>query len=107
MIKKVFIASLISSAICITATDTYATSLEISPGIYYFNYEEFSRSGTSLDSEKGYLPGLKINLSQLHNGNKYSTYASVYDGTADYIGGTQSGQPHKTQTEQRLTQFGF
>ncbi|VAW64312.1 hypothetical protein MNBD_GAMMA09-1386 [hydrothermal vent metagenome] len=107
MSKNIFIACLISSAVCVISTETYAAVLEISSGIYYFNYEEFSQSGTSLDSEKGYLPGIKIIFSQLHNGNKYSAHASVYSGTVDYSGGTQSGQPHTTKTEQQLTQFGF
>ncbi len=107
MINKYFLFFIISPIINLATSSAYATSFEITPGIYYFNYEEFSPTGKSLDSEKGYLPGIKIKLLQLHNGNTYIAHASLYDGTVDYTGRTQSGQPHTTQTEQQLTQLGF
>lgn len=84
-----------------------ANTFEVTPNIYRFNYEEFSTTGTSLNNETGYLPGLKLKYSYAADGYIFTPYISIHKGKVDYVGSTQSGSPHTTQTKEELTQFGF
>lgn len=84
-----------------------ASSFEIGADLYYFNYEEFGITSKSLDKELGFLPGIKVKYSFQYDAVTISPYLSLHDGTVDYIGSTQSGQPHNTRTRQNLLTFGF
>lgn len=74
------------------------TRLSISPGIMYFNYEEFDTSGVTLDTEIGFLPGVSATLEN----DLMSAGAHIFTGDVTYDGQTQSGIPHKTDTDESL-----
>jgi len=91
----------------IVSSPVYAAKVSISPTAYYFNYEEFSTTGISLDKETGFVPGIKLVLDYQIQSLLISPYISVYDGKVTYSGSTQSGQPHKTQTLQNILYYGI
>jgi len=98
---------LVSLSAVIVSSKAIADTFEITPNIYHFNYEEFSTTGTSLNNEKGFLPGVKLKYSHASDNYIFTPYVSIHDGEIDYTGYTQSGQPHTTQTEEKLTQLGI
>ncbi len=103
----IFTSIIYTSIVSCSSTHLNAATFEVSANMYYFTYEEFSETGQSLDRENGLLPGIKIKTSQQHNHNTYTFYSAFNAGKVDYTGGTQSGQPHTTKTEEQLFQFGF
>jgi len=105
--KNLSFISLFLFFIFFIINDTNASSFEISPVIYYFDYEEFNTFDVTLDKEEGYLPGIKFKFSQPVNSNRLIIYTSLYDGTVDYTGGTQSGLKHTTRTNEQFFQLGF
>jgi len=84
-----------------------ADSFDITPNVYYFNYEEFSQSNKSLNKEDGFLPGLKLRYTTLLDKHQFSAYTSLHYGTVDYRGQTQGGQPLNTRTDEKIIQLGF
>lgn len=79
----------------------YSISLE--PSIIYFNYEEFDQNKLSLDKETGFLPGLSVRLIK----NRHTLSTESFIGVVDYDGQTQSGTPHKTDTQEFLYNLGY
>jgi len=84
-----------------------ANSIEVSTNIYHFNYQEFDTSNQSLNQEKGYLPGIKLEFNHAYKESHFIPYISLQDGTANYRGNTQNGQPHRTKTEEQILQLGL
>lgn len=78
---------------------TFAESnISISPGIMYFNYEEFDLNNVTLDTEIGFIPGISF----LFNDGEFSLGAHIFSGEVEYDGQTQAGAPHKTDTDESL-----
>jgi hypothetical protein len=85
---------------CICVVDIYAeTYLSISPTVDYVFYREFSVTGETLDTETGFLPGLKSSIH--YDVQHYSFYAEGYYGssTIEYDGHLQSGSVYQTDSE--------
>lgn len=106
MTKLLFLYLIYVSAFLVNGK-AVADTFEVIPNIYHFNYEEFSTTGTSLNNEKGFLPGIKLKFSHITDNYIFTPYISIHDGKIDYTGSTQTGQPHTTQTEENLTQLGI
>ncbi|MDH5485333.1 MAG: hypothetical protein OEY43_08885 [Gammaproteobacteria bacterium] len=85
----------------------HSESYEISPGLYHFNYSEYSTSDKLLDKETGFLPGIKLAIDYAHNKHRLNLNFALYDATIDYDGQTQSGQPHTTNTKTRIIKWGM
>jgi hypothetical protein len=81
-----------------TAPAMAENSNSLSLDLLYFNYQEFDTNGASLNHETGYLPGLTAILRR----DQHEFKASIYDGTVDYDGYTQSLTPHQTDTDTTL-----
>lgn len=86
----------------VTPSNVYALEIGASADLMYFNYEEFDTTGTSLNSETGFLPGLTLSASQPYKAIHNTVKFSIYGGQVDYNGQTQSGQPHQTNTDESI-----
>lgn len=84
------------------AQTTNELPVSLSVGTRYFNYEEFSTSGNSLNKETGFIPGLNIKTQISINRYRHQFEMEAWHGDVDYDGQLQSGQPHNTQTEQQI-----
>ncbi|MDH5473149.1 MAG: hypothetical protein OEY61_09860, partial [Gammaproteobacteria bacterium] len=73
-------------------------AFSVSGSLLYFDYEEFSDSGLSLNHETGFIPGINMNY-RLENNQLAFT---LHDGSVEYNGQTQSGSPHQTDTIETL-----
>ena len=79
------------------------SKFSITPSLMYFDYTEFSSSGSVLDRETGWIPGIQFQLAQdLSNQLNIELGISTYGGNVDYAGHTQSGVPHNTRTNEGL-----
>jgi len=79
--------------------NTFAeTNISVSPGIMYFNYEEFDLNDVTLDTEIGFLPGISFLIKE----KQHSLGAHIFSGEVEYDGQTQLGVPHKTDTDETL-----
>lgn len=105
MLKNKFHYILLSSSLAISAISK-ADDIELSPNLYFFNYEEFNTLGESLDKEQGVLPGVKLNYKKIVGDVKLSTFIAYNGGEVDYIGTTQTGTPHNTTTKEKLLSIG-
>ena len=83
-----------------------AASLDITPTLYHFKYQEFDTGDQLLDTEKGLLPGITLALTPDYQNSLLSTHLSFFSGTVDYDGQTQSGQAHTTETNEQLISLG-
>ena len=89
------------------AESTTKTRLTLSPSLLHFDYTEFSEADAVLDRELGWLPGLAFKLSHtITSGWSFDIASSYYSGTVDYVGQTQSGTPHTTDTGTNLFRIG-
>jgi len=108
MNKLIFLASIL---LCISTTSIAEsiaeTQLTLSPALLYFDYTEFSTTDQELDNESGWLPGLVARLSHSFASDwSFAIVSAYYSGTVDYVGQTQSGIPHTTDTETDLLRIG-
>ena len=99
--------NILGYSVLLFSTCTQAGTLEITPNLYYFNYEEFSPTGKSLDKEQGILPGVRFKYSHQANDVTFSPFISFNGGTIDYIGSTQAGDPHNTRTIENIISIGL
>ncbi|WP_236860698.1 outer membrane beta-barrel protein [Candidatus Reidiella endopervernicosa] len=76
-------------------------SLEWSIGLSLLNfgYEEFDTDGRSLNREDGWLPGISASIIERDGAWFGEARASLYGGSVDYDGETQSGAPFTTETK--------
>ncbi len=108
MNKLFFLSSIL---LCISTTSVAEsiaeTRLTLSPTLLYFDYTEFSTTDQVLDSETGWLPGFEARLNHSFATDwSFDIYSSYYLGVVDYVGQTQSGIPHTTDTETTLFRIG-
>ena len=103
--NKLIIISVI--LLCHSAVSFAETQLTISPALLHFDYTEFSTTDQELDNESGWLPGLEAKLSHSFASDwSFAIVSAYYSGTVDYVGQTQSGTPHTTDTETDLFRIG-
>ena len=84
-----------------------ADSFEVSPALYYFQYQEFNLGNRLLDEEKGVLPGLRLGFVHPVSNGSIQSHAAFFKGEIDYTGQTQSGEPHETDTGTQLATLGL
>lgn len=84
-----------------------AGTFELTPSVYYFQYQEFDTCNRLLNEENGVLPGLKLGFNHAANGRIIQSRISLFSGEVDYDGQTQSGAPHETDTSTRLINLGL
>ena len=84
-----------------------ANALEVTPTLYFFNYQEFDQNDVLLDKEQGVLPGIKLSYADVTERDTLKFNASLYGGRVDYDGQTQSGIPHQTETDEQLFKLGI
>ena len=92
---------LISCAFLFASNAIAETKITLSPGLSYFNYEEFGLDNATLNKEIGLLPGISFTLQQ----QEHSIGAHIFSGEVEYDGHTQSGDPHTTNTDESLYYF--
>ena len=81
--------------------------ISIAPSLLHFDYTEFGSRGNELDNETGWLPGVQLLLETgRHPPWSAGLELSVYSGTIDYTGQTQTGTPHATTTKEMLVKLG-
>jgi hypothetical protein len=98
-IKKIGIAL---AYILAFPSNTPAVDLRIAVELMHFDYEETDLSGSTLNQETGFIPGITLAAIQPYFGIENSFEFSMYGGQVDYDGQTQDGQPHQTTTEQSI-----
>jgi len=105
MYKVLFILSLF----IVGPSNLHADSpnFDVTASLLNFGYEEFSTTGRSLNRETGFLPGVKLRYYYKMDNLLILPLLSLYEGRVDYIGSTQSGQPHTTQTIESITSYGL
>ena len=81
--------------------------LSATPGVYAFNYSEYSQNGTELNNEQGLLPGFALQFEYTQHNHVLRLHSSLYDGKVDYDGRTQGGTAHTTDTETQLFNLGL
>ena len=82
--------------------------LNLSSQIEHWSYQETGHDGTRLNTEKGWLPTLKTTGEfQFHNSFSLHLLYEAQQGSLDYNGQTQSGQPHKTETSTQTQKLRF
>lgn len=104
--KIIFLSFLLLFTISISKY-SYASNVEISPGLYHFNYEEFSTTDISLNNEVGILSGLELKSVFSIANLEYHAYLAYYSGRVDYRGYTQGGVQHNTRTDETIFQLGL
>jgi len=91
---------------CYGSNDTN-TQLSLSPSLLHFDYTEFNTSDQVLDRELGWLSGIEVKLSHAITADwLINIHSSYYQGTVDYDGQTQQGDPHTTDTRTNLFRYG-
>ena len=79
-----------------------AADISAAAGLLYFDYQEFSLTGESLNHETGALPGISVAAREKMFGLDHSLAFTFWQGQVDYRGLTQAGAPHTTKTEQDI-----
>lgn len=91
--------------LCASAAGT--DSFELSTGLMWFDRTEFSTSGSSLNRESGFLPGITASLSRTLSTSEHSFSIELWGGDVEYDGQLQNGTPLSTDTSQLLYGFGY
>lgn len=81
--------------------------LAVTPGVYAFNYSEYSQNNTELNNEQGLLPGIALQYEHSQHNHVLRLHSSLHDGKVDYDGRTQGGTAHTTDTETQLFTLGL
>ena len=69
----------------------FASNLELTPTLYYFNYHEFDQSNRLLDKEQGVLPGIRLSFNPVQQAEDIKAHVSLYGGRVDYTGQIKTG----------------
>jgi len=93
--------------IFLTANTADANTFEVTPTLYFFNYQEFDQNNALLNTEEGFIPGVKLSYASVTKKDSLKFNASFYGGSVDYDGRTQFGMPHKTETDEQLARIGI
>jgi hypothetical protein len=86
---------------------TDANTFEVTPTLYFFNYQEFDQNNSLLNKEEGLIPGVKLSYGNVAEKDSLKFDASFYGGNVDYDGTTQLGMPHQTETNEQLVRLGI
>ena len=101
-----FVTLLCSSTLAATESNTTKYFI-LSPSLLHFDYTEYSTTGTVLDRERGWLPGIEARLNYPFASTwSFDIHSSYHTGTVDYVGQTQSGTAHTTDTGTNLFRIG-
>jgi len=84
-----------------------AWEYNLAPQIHYLDYLEVDEQGNTLNTETGWLKGADSSVSGLLGHWTIQSHLQFLQGTVDYQGQTQSGQPHHTRTKQIYFQYGI
>jgi hypothetical protein len=77
------------------------SQFSITPTLLHFDYTEFSNSGSVLDKETGWIPGMQLHLNTpLNEQWRVGFELAAYDGSVNYEGNTQ------TTTQATIYRFG-
>lgn len=98
----------IFAALITASTSAYAKEqFTLSPSLIHFDYAEFSTTDKLLNRELGWLPGIETRL-RYPIGSRLliDAHTSYYRSSVDYVGQTQSGVPHNTDTRTSLFRLG-
>ena len=108
MNKLIFLSAILLCHSTLSFAETITeTQLTISPAVLHFDYTEFSTTNQELDNESGWLPGFEARLNHsFANDWSFAIVSAYYSGTVDYVGQTQSGVPHNTDTDTDLFRIG-
>lgn len=108
MNKLIIISAILLCHSAVALAESIAeTQLTISPSLLHFDYTEFSTTDQELDNESGWLPGLEARLNHSFASDwSFAIVSAYYSGTVDYVGQTQSGVPHNTDTDTDLFRIG-
>jgi hypothetical protein len=103
--KKIILTAAL--LLCSETAVTAETRFALSPSLLHFDYTEFSTTNTVLNREQGWIPGIKLGITQSFATDwRIGLTGSYYQGSVDYDGQTQSGTPHLTQTDTTLLRLG-
>jgi len=84
-----------------------ALEYNLTPQFHYLDYLEVDEQGNTLNTETGWLKGAKLSTTGLFGHWTMQGHLQFSQGTVDYQGHTQSGQPHHTRTKQIYFQYGI
>ncbi len=104
-LKLRFLACLLLS-VWIYPSNLCAWEYKLTPQIHYLDYLEVDEQGNTLNTETGWLKGLDSSMMGAYRHWTLQSHVQLLQGTVDYQGHTQSGQPHHTQTKQIYIQYG-
>jgi len=104
--KLRFLTGLLLTAMTLSPT-LFALEYKIAPQLHYLDYLEVDEQGNTLNTETGWLKGLDASVTGLYHPLKIQSHIQLLQGTVDYQGHTQSGQPHQTRTKQIYFQYGI
>jgi hypothetical protein len=85
----------------------YGNTLELSPALYFFNFQEFDQNNSLLDKEDGELPGIRISYSDIAERDTLKFNASFYGRSIDNQGETLVGIPNRTESDTQLIKLGM
>jgi len=91
----------------IAAPAALAAEFRAYPFVHYFDYTEYADDGTFLDGETGPLLGFGMSLASTSGPHGLRGKFELAGGTVDYDGQTQTGVPHKTDTDTLLFRLGL
>lgn len=101
------VALITSLLLPLSLTAKAESQFSIEPSLLHFDYTEFSITGSVLDKETGWIPGVQLQIdTSLNEQWTLGLELSAYDGNVDYNGQTQAGAPYTTSTDETLFRFG-
>ena len=104
-IKSIVLFFLLASNSCIGFSQSN-TQLILSPSLVHFDYTEFNTFNEVLDQELGWLSGIEVGLNHAITASwSININSSYHQGTVDYDGKTQQGEPHTTDTKTKLFRY--
>jgi hypothetical protein len=85
----------------------YGNTLELSPALYKFNFQEFDQNNSLLNKEEGILAGFRVSYSDITERDTFKFNASFFGGSIDNEGETLIGIPNRTETDEQLIKLGI
>jgi hypothetical protein len=85
----------------------FANTLEITPTLYLFNYQEFDQNNQLTNKEEGEIPGIRFSYADITERDSLKFNVSLFAGRVDNTGMTLTGIPNVTETDQQLAKIGI
>ena len=83
------------------------TTLAVEPTHHYFNYTEFDINDNQLNKERGWMPGLQVELSTSITESLSTSFSfTELENDVAYIGLTNKGRAMTTRTDEKITSLG-